>query len=413
MKNQAIVIIGGGHAAAQLCAGLAEAGVGARTTLVCAEPMLPYQRPPLSTGFLKKMEEIAQLHRAEAWYADAGITVRLGEPAVRIDRERQVVALCNGDEIAYGQLVLATGGRARLLADLPAGLANVATLRSAGDAQALRAQLNAFDSFTVVGGGFIGLEFAATARGLGKRVTVVESAPRLLARAVSPELSAHVLQVHRDAGIEIHLQARIDGFELADSGDDPGGSAGRLAAIVLDGARHPVDLLLLGIGSLPQTGLAEAAGLECDNGIVVDEFMVTSDPAILAVGDCTSFPDIAGGRRLRLESVQNANDQARTAVATLTGARRPHNAVPWFWSEQGSLRLQMAGMPPAHAERHRRPGAKADSFSVFHYADGVLHCVESVNAPLDHMMARKLLEAGKSPEATQACDPAVPLKSLL
>ncbi len=162
---------------------------------------------------------------------------------------------------------------------------------------------------------------------------------------MSPEISEHVLQLHRQAGIDIHLEARIGGFEI----EDPGPRAPRLAAIELDGARHPVDLLLLGIGALPETGLAEAAGLDCENGIVVDEYMVTSDPSILAIGDCTSFPDIASGRRLRLESVQNANDQARTAVATLAGNRRPHNAVPWFWSEQGSLRLQMAGLPPAHA----------------------------------------------------------------
>ncbi len=406
MTDGSIVIIGGGHAAAQLCAGLAEAGAGRRTTLVCGEPMLPYHRPPLSKAFLKKADEVAQLHRAEAWYAEAGVTVMLGEPAASIDRARRIVRLRNGVEIGYGHLVLATGGRARLLADLPAGLANVVTLRSAQDAHALREKLSAFDSFTVVGGGFIGLEFAATARAIGKRVTVVESAPRLLARAVSPEISAHVLDVHRQAGIDVHLEARVGGFET-----DPG--ATRLAAIDLDGTRHPVDLLLLGIGALPETGLAEAAGLDCDNGIVVDEYMVTSDPSILAIGDCTSFPDITSGRRLRLESVQNANDQARTAVATLAGSRRPHKAVPWFWSEQGSLRLQMAGLPPAHAQRHLRPGAKADSFSIFHYADGILHCVESINAPLDHMMARKLLEAGRNPEPTRAVDPAVPLKSLL
>jgi 3-phenylpropionate/trans-cinnamate dioxygenase ferredoxin reductase component len=329
---------------------------------------------------------------------------------VAIDRARRRVRLRDGDEIGYEQLVLATGGRARLLAGLPPGLANVATLRSVEDALALRDKMTACDTLSVVGGGFIGLEAAATGRALGKRVTVVESAPRLLARAVSPELSDHVLQVHRDAGIDIRLQARIGGFEFEAT---PATGSPRLAAIRLNGERHPVDLLLLGIGAEPETSLAEAAGLECDNGIVVDEYMVTSDPAILAVGDCTSFPDICCGRRLRLESVQNANDQARTAVASLLGKHLAHRAVPWFWSEQGNLRLQMAGLPPAHAERHRRPGPKPDSFSILHYADGVLHCVESVNAPLDHLMARKLLEAGRSPEVAKAVDPAVPLKSLL
>ncbi|MBA3477995.1 MAG: FAD-dependent oxidoreductase [Lautropia sp.] len=404
MIDQRIVIVGGGHAAAQMCAGLVEAGMGGHTTLICGEAILPYQRPPLSKGFLKTLDEVAQLHRAETWYAAGGVTIKLGEPAIALDRTRRIVSLRNGEQIAYDRLVLATGGRARLLADLPAGLSNVATLRSAVDAQALRLQMNDCASMTIIGGGFIGLEFAATARSLGKQVTVAESAPRLLARAVSPEVSSHVLQVHRAAGIDIHLDARISGFEIDES---------RLAAIRLDGTRHETDLLLLGIGALPETGLAESAGLNCENGIVVDEYMVTSDPAILAIGDCTSFPDIGSGRRLRLESVQNANDQARTAIATLTGSRRPHNAVPWFWSEQGSLRLQMAGLPPANAERCKRPGNKPESFSIFHFADGVLCCVESVNAPLDHLMARKMLEAGRSPEAARVCDAAVPLKSLL
>lgn len=406
--NDEIVIIGGGHSGAQLCAGLAEAGLGNRVTLVCGEDLLPYHRPPLSKAFHKSPEETAQLHRAEAWYAEAGVTVLRGDPAVAIDRERRIVTLRSGSLLPYGRLVLATGSRARLLADLPPGLVNVATLRTAADAQALRERLGSMSSLTVVGGGFIGLEFAATARSLGKTVTVVESAPRLLARAVSPAISEHVLKLHRDAGIEIHLGARIAGHELED-----GAQGRRLASIDLDGQRHPVDFLLLGIGAEPETTLAESAGLACDNGIVVDEFMVTSDPAILAVGDCTNFPDVTSGRRLRLESVQNANDQARTAVATLTGSPRPHQAVAWFWTEQGTLRLQMAGLLPANPQSHLRPGAKPESFSIFHYADGTLHCVESVNAPMDHMMARKLLEAGVSPDTAKVCDPKVPLKSLL
>jgi 3-phenylpropionate/trans-cinnamate dioxygenase ferredoxin reductase subunit len=404
MNQQRIVIIGGGHAAAQLCTGLVEAGLGPLTTLICGEAMLPYQRPPLSKGFLKKLDEVAQLHRAETWYAEGGVTVKMGEPADGIDRARQIVTLRNGEEIGYDRLVLATGGRARLLAELPPGLDNVVTLRSALDAHALRVQMNDCASMTIIGGGFIGLEFAASARSLGKPVTVVESAPRLLARAVSPEVSEHVIRIHRAAGIDVHLNAKVGGFEIDGS---------RLAAMLLDGQRQPVDLLLLGIGSLPETTLAEAAGLDCENGIIVDEYMVTSDPAILAIGDCTSFPDIASGRRLRLESVQNANDQARTAVATLCGTRRAHQAVPWFWSEQGTLRLQMVGLPPAHAQRFRRQSDKAESFSIFHYAGDELSCVESVNAPLDHLMARKLMEAGKSPAPERVADATVPLKSLL
>jgi 3-phenylpropionate/trans-cinnamate dioxygenase ferredoxin reductase subunit len=181
----------------------------------------------------------------------------------------------------------------------------------------------------------------------------------------------------------------------------------------VNGERRALDLLVLSIGAAPDDTLAHAAGLACDNGIVVDGCLRTSDPAILAIGDCTNFPVAGSGTRLRLESVQNANDQARTAAATLQGREQPYAAVPWFWSDQGALRLQMAGLAPAEGECHRRPGAKPQSFSVLHYAGGELRCVESVNAPLDHMAARKLLEAGKSPPPAAACNPAQPLKSFV
>jgi 3-phenylpropionate/trans-cinnamate dioxygenase ferredoxin reductase subunit len=187
----------------------------------------------------------------------------------------------------------------------------------------------------------------------------------------------------------------------------------RLVALAVDGVRHEIDTLLLGIGAVPEHLLATQAGLDCDNGIVVDAFMRSSDPAILAIGDCCSFPEPTSGRRLRLESVQNANDQAKTAVATLTGQLAAHHALPWFWSEQGSLRLQMAGLMPVDGSRHRRPGATAASFSLLHYVGERLVSVESVNAPVDHMAARKLLEAQRSPAVHLACDPATPLKSWL
>jgi 3-phenylpropionate/trans-cinnamate dioxygenase ferredoxin reductase subunit len=406
-----IVIVGGGHAAANLCAGLAAAGSGARVHLVCEEPELPYQRPPLSKAFLKNPAEGLQWHRAEPWFAEAGITLHRADPAVAIDRAGRVVRLQSGTALPYARLVLATGTRARRLPHLPdppGGLANVAVLRSAADAQRLRTLFETAQRLTVLGGGFIGLEVAATARALGKDVTVFESAPRLLMRSVSPELAEHVLQTHRGSGIDLRLGVAVGGFEI---------DGGRLAALHVDGARQPVELLVLGIGAAPEHTLASACGLACDNGIVVDECMRTSDPAILAIGDCTSFPEWnAGGptgRRLRLESVQNANDQARTALATLAGREEPYRALPWFWSEQGALRLQMAGLMPADGARHRRPGATPTSFSILHYAGERLACVESVNAPLDHMAARKLLEAGRPLEPAVACDPAVPLKAHL
>ena len=401
---ESIVIVGGGHAAAQLCAGLAAAGLGARVRLVCAEAELPYQRPPLSKAFLKNADESLQPHRGEAWYADAGITVYRSDPVVGIERERRLVRLRSGLELGYARLVLATGSRARSLPGLAPGLANVALLRSAADAKQLRALLQASPSVTVLGGGFIGLEIAATARALGKGVTVLESAPRLLMRSVSSELADHVLQTHRDAGIDVRLGVKVTRFDV---------SADRLAALEVDGRREPVELLVLGVGAEPEQDLARAAALPCDNGIVVDACMRSADPAILAVGDCANFPQCGSGARLRLESVQNANDQARTALATLLGREEPYAASPWFWSDQGSLRLQMAGLMPHDGSRHRRAGTTAASFSILHYRAEQLVCAESVNAPLDHMAVRKLLEAGRSPAAALACDAAVPLKSHL
>lgn len=401
---RSIVIVGGGHAAAQLCAGLTAAGLGASVHLVCEEDRLPYQRPPLSKAFLKNPDEAVQPHRGEAWYLDAGITVHLGDAAAAVDRARRVVTLRSGIELGYTRLVFATGARARHLPHLPEGLANVAVLRSAADAQRLRGQLADAAHVTVLGGGFIGLEIAATALALGKTVTVLEAAPRLLMRSVSPEVANHVLETHRAAGMDLRLGVAVGGFELDDN---------RLAALHVNGQREPVELLVLGVGAVAEHRLASEAGLECDNGIVVDAFMRTSDPAILAVGDCAHFPEHGTGRRLRLESVQNANDHARTAVATLLGREEPYGALPWFWSEQGSLRLQMAGLMPADGMRYRRPGANEGTFSILHYVGEQLVCVESVNAPLDHMASRKLLETHKSPPPVLASDPGVPLKAHL
>ncbi len=410
MTLNSIVIIGGGHAAAQLCAGLAEAGQGARVHLVCEEPCEPYHRPPLSKAFLKSVDEVSQPHKPGAWYRDAGITLHLDDAATSIDRAARTVTLRSGAVLPYGQLVLATGTRARRLAGLPDGLDNVAMLRAVEEAHRLRARLAAASDVTVLGGGFIGLEVAATARALGKTVRVIEAAPRLLGRAVSSELSAHVLATHRAAGIDVVLGAAVDGFVI---------DGMRLTALNVHHAPQPVDLLLLAIGAVPETALAQAAGLDCADGIVVDGHMQTSDPHILAIGDCTRFVDRRADRPLRLESVQNANDQARTATATLTGAPKPHDVLPWFWSEQGTMRLQMAGLMPAEGTqglasvRRPGPGANPNAFSLFHYAGGQLVCVESVNAPVDHMMSRKLLEAGRSPDAAAVADAAVPLKNHL
>lgn len=407
--TESIIIVGGGHAAAQLCAGLSQAGLGARTILICEEPLLPYHRPPLSKAFLKAAEEQPMPHRPSDWYEQAGIQVIAGDSVVAIDRNARRVRLKSGSELAWHRLVLATGTRARTLPALETPLSNVTSLRHAADAERLRALLAGAQRVVILGGGFIGLEIAATAHAQGKQVTVLEAAPRLMGRAASAELSEHVLNSHRTNGMDIRTDATADAFEIQD---------GKVTAVVTAGGeRLPLDVLVVGIGAVPETALAEAAGLTCSDGIIVDAHMRSSDADILAIGDCTRFDEAYTGRQLRLESVQNANDQAKTACATLTGSPAAHKALPWFWSEQGSLRLQMAGLPPAPGTDGqlivRRQGAKPESFSLFHYVNGVLVCVESVNAPLDHVTSRKLLELGVSPAPETVVDASVALKSLI
>ena len=400
-----IVIIGGGHAAASLCSGLNEAGLGGQVHVICEEQELPYQRPPLSKAFLKLPSEPILFHKKEAWFTEAGITIHSANVATNIDRTTKTVQLQSGESLSYARLIIATGTRARRLPSLPDHLSNVHVLRTAAHAVKVRTALASAQSLTVLGGGFIGLEVAATAKALGKNVTVLEAAPRLLGRAVSPALSTFVQDTHIQSGIDIRLGASVGHFDIAD---------GKLVALTVDGKQEPVELMLLGIGATPEQSLAHAAGLECGNGIVVDELMRTSDENILAVGDCTSFHLHGGAHRIRLESVQNAMDQARTAVATIQGKTEPYKATPWFWSDQGGLRLQMVGLVPTEdATSHRRDGANASSFSVLHYTKERLVCVESVNNPQDHLAARKILEAGKSPAPATACNPEIALRSLI
>jgi 3-phenylpropionate/trans-cinnamate dioxygenase ferredoxin reductase subunit len=402
MNDEPIVIVGAGHAAMALSASLADAGQGQRVILVSDEHELPYQRPPLSKAFLKNADVAAQVLRDAAWFAATGIELILGEAALSINREARTVTLRSGRSLAYGQLVLATGTRARRMPGWPEA-ANVHVLRSAQDARALRDGLAASRSVTILGGGFIGLEVAATCAALGKPVTLLEAGPRLMGRAVSEALSAHALEVHRASGVQVHLQATVG---------EPEFSQDRLLRLASQSGVRDVDVLLLAVGALPNAELAQAAGLACDNGIVVDAQMRTSDPQILALGDCAQFP--LGSARLRLESIQNAQDQARVAASSLLGGSASYQPVPWFWSEQGGMRLQMVGLFGAGpAETFRREGAQPGAFSLFHYQQGLLRCVESVNAPADYMMARKLLEAGASPSGPLVANPGQPLRALM
>ena len=403
MTRHPVVIVGGGHAAAQLCASLQEKGLSDGAHLVCAEPMLPYQRPPLSKGHLKNVQDIVALIRPAEWYARAGVVCHLQRQATHLDAAAQTLTLDNGEVLGYEQLVLATGTRARTLSLVPATLSNVHTLRTAADADALRAQLQHAQRLVVLGGGFIGLEVAATAQALGKQVTLLEMAPRLMGRSVSMALSEQVRAAHAASGMDIRLSTALQGVQT---------QAQRVVAVTLADGVLPCDLVLVAVGAEPETRLAQEAGLTCDNGIVVDAGMRTSQPNVFAIGDCVSFP-LTRDRRLRLESIQNAHDQAKVVAQRLAGEAACYQPTPWFWSEQGTMRLQMVGLWSPDALSVCRTGAQPGSCSWFHHVGPRLVCVESVNAPMDHMMARKLLELGVSPTPEQAADPTIALKALL
>ncbi len=406
-----VVIIGGVAGGASCAARLRRLDENAEIVLLERGEYISYANCglPYYVGDVIRSRDALLLQKPEVMRSRFRVDVRTKNEAVSIDREKKTLRIKKVEtgeiyEERYDKLVLATGS-SPVRPPIPGiDSPRIRTLWTVPDTERLREMAGNAHTAAVIGGGFIGLEVAATARALGKAVEVLESAPRLLLRSVSPELAEHVLQVHRASGIDVRLGVAVGGFEI--DGD-------RLCALAVDGVRHEIDTLLLGIGAVPEHTLATQAGLDCDNGIVVDAHMRSTDPAILAIGDCCSFPEPTSGRRLRLESVQNANDQAKTAVATLTGQPAAHAALPWFWSEQGSMRLQMAGLMPVDGIRHRRPGATPASFSVLHYVGDRLVSVESVNAPVDHMAARKLLEAKRSPPALLACDPATPLKSWL
>jgi 3-phenylpropionate/trans-cinnamate dioxygenase ferredoxin reductase subunit len=381
-----VVVVGAGHAGVQTAAALREAGFTDRITLVGDEPRLPYQRPPLSKEYLTGKASAADLAlRGERFYDDQRIDLLTGRRAVTLDRDRRTVTLDDGAVLPYGHLVLATGARARPLPIPGAGLDGVVGLRTFADAETLRGRLGAARDVAVIGAGFIGLEFAAACRAAGLEPVVLDLADQVMGRAVSAPMAAHFAARHRERGTRLLLGCCP--AELM-------GRNGRVTAVrTVDGRTFPADVVVTGIGVLPDTGLAAAAGLATDNGVVVDEYLTTTDPHISAVGDCAAFPAPGGAGRLRLESVQNAADQARCVAARLTGSPRPYAALPWFWSYQGDLRLQIAGLSTGHDLTVVHGDEQAGAFSVCCFRGPTLVAVESVNRPADHMAARRLLAA--------------------
>jgi 3-phenylpropionate/trans-cinnamate dioxygenase ferredoxin reductase subunit len=399
-----VVIVGAGHGGVQAAASLREEGYDGKIVLLSAEPHLPYQRPPLSKAFLKREVAADALPlRGEAFYAQRHIDLLLEEEARSIDRGRRLLHLASGATLSYRHLVLATGGRQRRPPLEGAGLDGVLTLRSLADAERLRERLDRAASVAVIGAGFIGLEFAAVAAGRGLKVHILELGERPMGRAVSPVVSDFYTRAYRALGADIRFGASVVSLE---------GDAGKVTRLRLaSGERLPVDLVLVGIGMLPCVELAAAAGLACPDGIEVDEAMSTADAAISAIGDCALHPNVFAGRRLRLESVQNAVDQARVVAKRVCGRLARYTAVPWFWSDQGDLRLQIAGLVHGADKLVLRGAPNEGGFSVFAFADGRLLGVESINRPGDHMAARRLLGGNIPIRPEEASDPQFDLKA--
>ncbi|HEY9021051.1 FAD-dependent oxidoreductase [Seohaeicola sp. SP36] len=398
-----VVVIGAGQAGSSLVAKLRNSGFDGRITLIGAEPEPPYQRPPLSKAYLLGDMTLDRLFlRPESFYAEHDIDLRLNTRVTGIDRAARIVRL--GDEvIRYDHLVLTTGSDPRRLpSSIGGALAGVFVVRDLADVDAMAPHVVAGRRALIVGGGYIGLEAAAVAAKRGLEVTLVEMADRILQRVAAPETSAYFRALHQAHGVTIREGVGLD--RLLGEGRVTG-------ARLSDGTELAADLVIVGVGIAPATALAEAAGLEIENGIKVDARGQTSDPAIWAAGDCASFPWKAG--RIRLESVPNAIDQAECVAENIMGAAKDYEAKPWFWSDQYDVKLQIAGLNTGYDHTVVRPGDKPGSQSVWYFRGDALLAVDAMNDPRAYMIGKRLIEAGQSPSPAVVADPETPLKSLM
>jgi 3-phenylpropionate/trans-cinnamate dioxygenase ferredoxin reductase subunit len=403
-----LVIVGASYAGVQLAASARERGYDGNIVLLGDEPEAPYQRPPLSKGFLTGSFAQERLPlRSPAFFDEERIEWQPSTRATRIDRTRREVALSRGTRIAYDHLALTTGARPRMLECPGASLNGVHCLRDLRDARRLALAARTARRAVIVGGGYIGLEAAASLRQMGVDVTVVETEARLLARVATPWMSDFIVRHHIERGVRCEFGRKVVALH---------GVSGYVTEVELDdGARLTCGLDIVGIGVVPNTELAAESGLEVAGGIVVDTFARTSDPAIVAAGDCASFSSHwlpAGSPMCRIESVQNANDMAKVAAASIMGSLEPHRAVPWFWSDQYDLKLQMAGLNTGWTDYVVRGSVAERKFSVYYFRGEQLAAVDSVNRPQDHMLARKLLANGASPSLQQIRDEGFDLKAL-
>ncbi len=405
-ESAGLVVIGGSHAGHQVAIAARAAGFEGPITVFSDERELPYQRPPLSKAYLMgKQPREALLFRPAAFYQEQGIDLRLGVKATAIDRAAHTVACDNGTVLPYAKLVIATGTRVRPLTVPGADLGGVHYIRTLADIDAMAAELDQVKSVVVIGGGFIGLEGAAALKIMGRNVAVVELADRLMARGVGQTVSGFFAEYHRKQGVDIRLSTGVESLS---------GENGRVTGVVVSGGDVlPADLVVVGIGVLPNQEIASDAGISCGNGVIVDEFMQTSDPDILAAGDCAQFEGRFYGGPLRLESVQNATDQARTAGATIAGVKKPYDAAPWFWSDQFDLKLQMTGITAGNDLEIIRGDVAAGEFSVFYFMGDKWLGTDTVNQPANHIGSRRLLDAGYALSKAEAADEELALKDLV
>ena len=390
------VIVGASHAGVQSAASLRDNGYDGRIVLLSNEPHLPYHRPPLSKTLVSADGPKLQPLRPASFFADKAIDLLTKTPVAALNlRERRVVTGA-GRTILFDALIFATGARPVLPPIRGRDLAGVLTLRDLGDAAALGTALNAAGNVVVIGGGMIGLEFAAVAAKAGRAVTVVEAAPRVLGRVVSVETADHLAAVHRGRGVRLLVGDGVAALH----GDT------RVRAVeTRSGARLPADLVLVAVGVVPNAEIAAAAGLGGRDGVAVDNHLETAAPDVYAIGDCALHPNLHAGAALRLESVQNASDQGRAVAVAITGRAAPYTALPWFWSDQYELKLQIAGITHGHDQTVRRFDDATGRLSVFCFRKGRLLGVETINNARDHMAARRLLGAGVGLTPAEAGDP--------
>ena len=397
-----IVIVGAGQAGGSAALQLRSAGFEGAVTLIGAEPHPPYERPPLSKAYLTgDLAYDSLLLRPLEFYRDQNVQLLTDTSVTSINLVEKFVMTSDKQALRFDKLLLATGARPRQLPISGADLSGVHYLRTLGDVAALQNTMRRAQNVCLIGGGYVGLEFASVARKAGLKVTVLEAADRLLQRVTTPEMSEYFADLHRSHGVEVCVGARIQEIQGAD----------QVERVVCEHGTVPADLVLIGIGALPSVEIAEAAGLACDNGIQVDEMCRSSHPDVFAAGDCTNHPNALLKRRLRLESAPNATDQARVAATNMMGANETYCTVPWFWSDQYTSKLQAVGFSSDGTQSVCRGDKAAHQFAMFYLKENRLVAVEAINSAKAFMAGKRLY--GHELDPDQLADPATDLRSLI